>query len=777
MARPRGKLLQAILVLAVAFLIFEYGVRPPMPASLLSLYMAITLLSVLVYVSSDSESWRAFVTPLWATLTEPGRRPLRVVLGVLFPLLVGYYAYSQAAARVEAPAELRAIHPAPPASITFRGKSIDLGATQTPVRQDIGTPPNAEKRARHLAAGGAIYIRNCVYCHGDNLDGKGHFAHGFNPAPADFTDPGTIAQLSEGFLFWRIAKGGPGLPKESTPWNSAMPAWEDRLTEEQIWQVIYYLFETTGYPPRVMDAGHAALPRPAAGGLPALLRAGADLVGPRAVGAQPAGDPGRGKALYEAKCALCHGLTGKGDGPAADLLLPRPRDFTAGKYKIRSTVAGQLPSDGDLATVIRVGMPGTSMPAWGAVIKDAKDMQALVAYVKGFAEEFKGARPESAKVPPEVEASEASIRRGKELFEAIECNKCHGQAGRGDPAPGSDLKDDWGHPVRPANLHKPWTWRGGPERKDVLLRLLAGVTGTPMPTFAGIVQDYKDFKKQEAEEKKDPKIWEAWKDATLWDVANYVRSLGPARLGWASLLQIQPATAEVPSDPDHVFWAETPGAHFPLVGQVVVDPRSFNPTLDLLTVRAVHTEQEVVFHLTWDDPTESDPAKGAPKPDRVALQFPTPGLAERPYFLMGEAAKPVYLLTWTAGAGVGEATAAGIGKLAPQAGEAVQAKGQAVYQAGQYRVVIRRPLRTPDQGDFAFPTGDFFPIAFWAWDGSEGDEGAKAAVTSWYYGRLETSSTARQIVVPPIAALVTAGFGFGLSRWAQRRRGRPEASG
>jgi mono/diheme cytochrome c family protein len=105
-----------------------------------------------------------------------------------------------------------------------------------------------------VEAGAATYIRNCMYCHGDNLDGKGHFAAGFNPPPANFQDPGTIAMLQEAYLFWRIAKGGPGLPKESTPWNSVMPAWEDRLSEEQIWQVIMYLYAATGQQPRRWEA-------------------------------------------------------------------------------------------------------------------------------------------------------------------------------------------------------------------------------------------------------------------------------------------------------------------------------------------------------------------------------------------------------------------------------------------------------------------------------------------------------------------------------------------
>src|SRR5262245_35269068 len=656
MPAPRGKFLQAALVLIVAALIFRYGIRPPMPFSVFSLYMGITLMAVLVYVSSDSDSWRAFVTPIWATLTEPRRRPLRLFLGVVIPILIGYYAYSQAAARAEAPLELRAVHPAPPDTISFRGKEINLQQADTPIRKDIRQNPG--NAAKHYAAGAAIYIRNCVYCHGDFLDGQGHFAHGFNPQPADFVGPNTIAQLAEGYVFWRIAKGGPGLPKESTPWNSAMPVWEDRLTEEQVWQVVYYLYETTGHPPRVMESHAArrpALPRPGSG-----LLAG---LGPHEAAAQ-ATDAALGKKVYEVRCVGCHGTDGKGDGPAAELLVPRPRDFTAGKYKMR-TVNSTLASDQDLFRIVTDGMPGTSMPSWRVLSE--KERWAAVAYVKTFAEAYKGAKLEPIALPKEVSSSDASLRRGKKMFDAFECVKCHGQAGRGDPAPGSDLKDDWGHPIRPANLHHPWSFRGGSDRRDIVMRLLTGVAGTPMPAIADSVEDYRKSDEKDADVK----------DASLWDLANYVRSLGPERMNWASLLPIPRVTGDVPADPNAEFWTKRPGAAIPLVGQVIVDPRNFNPTVDMVTVRAVYTDQEVAFHLTWDDPTASDPAKGAPKPDMIAMQFPTgQGTGDRPYFLMGDGSNPVYLLTWRAGGAVGEATAAGAGKMTPQEGEAIQAKGQ-----------------------------------------------------------------------------------------------------
>jgi mono/diheme cytochrome c family protein len=246
----RSRLFQSILILVVAFCILRFGIRPPAPWSVLTLYMAIVLIAVLVFASSDSDSWRDFMRPIRATLTEPRLRPLRVALMVVIPLLLGYYAYTQAAARPQAPPELRAVHPAPPAAIQFRGKEIAISGFENPLRKDQA---NFKK---NVAAGGEIYIRNCMFCHGDNLDGQGHFAAGFNPPPANFQDPGTIAMLQEAYLFWRIAKGGPGLPKESTPWNSVMPAWEDRLTEDQIWQVIMYLYDATGQQPRRWETSH-----------------------------------------------------------------------------------------------------------------------------------------------------------------------------------------------------------------------------------------------------------------------------------------------------------------------------------------------------------------------------------------------------------------------------------------------------------------------------------------------------------------------------------------
>lgn len=736
----RSRLFQSVLVLAVAFAIFRFGIRPPAPWSVITLYMGIVLLALLVYVSSDSDSWRAFLRPLRALLVDDSLIVVRAVLMIVLPLALGYYAYRQAAATVEAPPELRAVHPAPPASISFRGETLAIQGLDNPLREDTAN------FRQHVAEGGAIYVKNCMYCHGDNLDGAGHFAHAFNPPPANFTDPGTIAMLQEAFLFWRIAKGAPGLPKESTPWNSVMPAWEDRLTEDEIWKVILYLYDATGYQPRSWEEGehkHSARP-----GLAHVAAGAGALLTPTPAAAQSTGDAAQGQTVYEKKCLLCHGEKGDGAGPGAPLLDPRPRDFTKGKYKIRTSASGQAPTDVDLFRIISEGMPGTSMPGWKGLPE--KDRWDLVAYLKAFAPDAFKEPAKPAALPGEVGTSKESVARGKEMFEAIECNKCHGAGGRGDGPSAPELKDDWKQPVRAANLTRPWTFRGGGTAREVATRLATGLMGTPMPSFIDSVEKPED----------------------IWHVANYVKSLGQDRPAFATMLTVRPAAGAVPDDPAASFWAQQPAAAFPLAGQVIADPRNFNPSIDMVTVRAVYTEAEVAFHLTWDDPTTSVPdAKAKTFADQVALQFaarPAEG-PERPYVLLGDGGNPVYLLRWASDAGVGEANATGLGTLVAQTGAAVQARGTAHFADGQYRLVIKRPRATRDGGDAAFPEGRFLSVAFMAWDGGSGETDGKMAFSSWYHLRLEPPASARPFVIPPLVIVSAAAIEWLVVRRARRR--------
>ena len=239
-----------ILVLAFVVVVWVIPLLPGsaiVPKSVVLQYMLTVLVGVLIYVSDNEARWSRFKEPIHAVLVEPRLRVVRTALLVMVTALVGLIAYGQVATTVAAPPNLRSIHPAPPSEITFRGKSITLTGLENPLRA------HPDSLATYLSEGKRIYYQNCLPCHGDHLDGQGHFAHGFNPLPANFQDNGTIAQLTESFVFWRVAKGGPGLPREGTPWNSAMPKWEDFLTEQQIWSVILFLYDQTGWKPRTWE--------------------------------------------------------------------------------------------------------------------------------------------------------------------------------------------------------------------------------------------------------------------------------------------------------------------------------------------------------------------------------------------------------------------------------------------------------------------------------------------------------------------------------------------
>lgn len=244
----RHPLGQAFVLLLAAYVVFDFVIplmpgSAPVPNSVVLQYTLTALAGILIYVSMDEDKWRRFKEPIHATIVDADKKRLRGFLMIALPLLAGFAAYGQTRPSVGAAAQLRSIHPAPPASITFQGRNMPITGLENPLRRR-GTVEE------HYATGRRVYYQNCLPCHGDLLDGQGHFAHGFNPVPLAFDDPGTIAQLTESFVFWRIAKGGPGLPREGTPWNSAMPVWEDFLTEDEIWAVIIFIYEQSGWEPR-----------------------------------------------------------------------------------------------------------------------------------------------------------------------------------------------------------------------------------------------------------------------------------------------------------------------------------------------------------------------------------------------------------------------------------------------------------------------------------------------------------------------------------------------
>ncbi|MGK7345150.1 MAG: c-type cytochrome [Candidatus Nitrospinota bacterium M3_3B_026] len=253
------RIIKFVLFVAIAYLLLKFGVPfvgsklhhgtwPVIPTSVMKMYMFFVVVGGLLVYTFSAEGYSGVIGPIADIYADPKKLPLRIVSIALVGALGAYVTYQYVKPTFEAPVELRSVHPAPPSSIKMWDKSFNLLALNNPLRED------KENFDKYIEEGGIVYYQNCFYCHGDRMMGRGHYADAFNPRPANFVDVGTIAQLTEAFVFWRVGAGGPGLPSEGTPWLSAMPVWKDMLSEEEVWKVIMFLYWYTGHSPRAMEA-------------------------------------------------------------------------------------------------------------------------------------------------------------------------------------------------------------------------------------------------------------------------------------------------------------------------------------------------------------------------------------------------------------------------------------------------------------------------------------------------------------------------------------------
>ncbi|MBI5216634.1 MAG: c-type cytochrome [Ignavibacteriae bacterium] len=223
-------------------------------------------------------------------------------------------------------------------------------------------------------------------------------------------------------------------------------------------------------------------------------------------GSQPSqplsGNPGLGKNIFDSRCAVCHGANGDGKGIVAVNLHPKPRDFTKGLFKFRSTESGSIPTVDDLARIINEGIHGTAMVGWKEFIT-GDSLQTLIAYIQSFSTRFQNEQPKPVSVSNAIPSSVKSISDGKIVYEKLECASCHGTAGDGTDAIARDFNDEWGNIIAATNLTEPWTFRSGASASDIYLRLKTGIDGTPMPSYS-----------------------ESASEQDLWNLANFVASLG-----------------------------------------------------------------------------------------------------------------------------------------------------------------------------------------------------------------------------------------------------------
>ncbi|MCA1583590.1 MAG: c-type cytochrome [Acidobacteria bacterium] len=467
-----------------------------------------------------------------------------------------------------------------------------------------------------------------------------------------------------------------------------------------------------------------------------------------------------GRTVYVKYCAQCHGEKGDGQGYATPHLYPMPRDFTAARFKVRTTPNGALPTHQDLVNIIRRGMPYSSMPAWPEL--SDQEVSDLAYFITTFSPDFSNPEmvPKPVELPGPPSTSSESIELGKKLYEETGCLKCHGNLGRGDGPSAPTLVDEFNHPIRATNLAQSWTFRGGSSREDIFRTMSTGFNGTPMPSFA-----------------------DSLSPEQRWAITDFIVSLSSSNgPGYTNLVVAKPVQDAIDLANGVASFESAPVARFPIIGQITEPGRAFYPPATSVTVQAIYDTESIALLVRWHDmsaekagkngpslpvpPEEEEsvpgaaPAAGAspfgdaevaaPPPaadpfaeaaapaaqasefsDAVAIQIPSlvPSDARKPYFIFGDAQNSVDLWFFDL-AGQEPVQLAGRGSADIATNDIGDVTGVASYDQGEWSVIFKRPLRTTSGAPFA--PGQFMPVAFSVWDGFSRERGNRRGLTAWY---------------------------------------------
>ena len=618
-----------------------------------------------------------------------------------------------------------------PDDIHIKNQKIHLKDLKNPLRED------SKNLINYIKEGGKTYFKHCFLCHGDLMGGKGLFGTRFFPPAANFHKSITQGK-SESYFFWRIMKGGKGLPQQFHPWDSAMPAWEQTLSADEAWKVILFIFENVKHPTVENPPAEASIER--------------------------------GEFVYMKKCVFCHAEDGSGKGVSAFYSSPRPRNFIKGQYKFRTTPFGKIPTDDDLYQMLIRGMPGTTMPSWKHF--QEVDLKSLILYLKTLSRKFAKFKKKKKKhklikvgTPPPFD--QKSLERGKKFFNTT-CSGCHGLKGRSDGESTKRNVDIESDAIRPRNLTKPWFFRRGSTPKDLFLTIRTGLSTTAMPRHSKRI----------------------YKDSEIWDIVYYIRTLFGVEetifeidipsdselLNPSVAKNIRAIKVEGPLslDMEDDAWKSAPSYFIPLGGQILEAEKNFYPTIDNIWLQAIHNGNEIAFRLRWDDPTfdpilktttevqespppplppglqmdlgeEPDKPSEAPKaqkyPDAMAVQFPANKLEDGslPYFLNGDKNHPVNLWKWISSLNtVRELRALGLQRQSEHPPASQEVASKVSFKYGQYQLIMKRKLITSDKNnDVQFETGSTVPIAINAWDGNVKEFGTQKSISTWYRMTLE----------------------------------------
>ena len=507
-----------------------------------------------------------------------------------------------------------------------------------------------------------------------------------------------------------------------------------------------------------------------------------------------------GRTLYLRNCAQCHGENGDGAGYATPHLYPRPREFTMGNFKVRSTPSGALPTHQDLVNIIRRGMPYTSMPAWPTL--SDQEVSDLAYYLTTFSPGFSNMEtaPQPVPLPSAPATTTESIELGKELYVENGCVKCHGTLGRSDGPSAETLVDELDFPIRAADLSKRWTFRGGSSREDIFRTMTTGFNGTPMPSYE-----------------------EALPTEQRWAITDFIVSLSESgEPDYSNLVVAKPAVDPIDLALGAANFESAPVAHFPIVGQIMEPGRAFQPAATSVAVQAIYDAESIALLVRWHDmgpqqvgqngpslpvPPEEEALAPGPPPatdpfapadpfapvdpfavdpfaqpgaapaaqppefsDAVSIQIPSQVAtgARKPYFIFGDVQNPVDLWFFDlARSEPFQFTGRGSADITPN--DTGDLTGVASYDQGEWSVIFTRPLRATSGAPFS--PGEFMPVAFSVWDGISRERGNRRGLTAWYSLYVEPEVVASAVGPMVRTALLILVIELAVIGWVRRRYG------
>ncbi len=419
---------------------------------------------------------------------------------------------------------------------------------------------------------------------------------------------------------------------------------------------------------------------------------------------RPPVDLEAGRRAFAQHCARCHGEQGKGDGVDAKRFYPRPRDLSMGRYKFRSTESGTPPVDEDLFLTVTQGLPGSNMPDWQHL--DEATRWQLVEYMKTLSPVFQDTQPVPVSLGADPGPQGASPEKGKAVYEQLGCAACHGVQGRANGTSAAGLVDEWGMAIRPADLTQGWAYRGSSDPRAIALRVLSGIDGSGMPSYAG-----------------------AAAPEDVWQMAYYVHSLQEPP-HWNMIAHAQPVDGALPSSPDDARWALAERTDVRLRNTVTPTGEwAAAPTVQAVSLQTVYNSDGIAFYLAWNDPTQD----AGESSDRLAMVLKPTGaqgdvvsLHAWPY----TGAPLLDVCAWSASTQqASERLAQDFDRALESPDGEAKLNSVAAYGDGRWHLVIQRAFApAAPEGAAVVAEQTFTPIAFAVWDG--GNAGARA-VSPW----------------------------------------------